>query len=85
MDTQETIAEVRATLTLTELGVIVSLVTSAVVGVFSLGVVYAQVNQNTADIADMEPKVEDNQKRLERIDANVEFLTELAREERAAK
>lgn len=81
--TNETIKEVKAKLTLTEVGVIVSLITSVLVGVFTLGVVYAQVQQNTAQIEKHSPKIEENQKRLERIDANVEFLAELAKEERA--
>lgn len=67
-------APTKRALTLTEIGVIVSLMTSAGVGVFTLGVIYGQVNRNTADIADIKPKVEEIGKRIERIDANVGFL-----------
>lgn len=63
-------------LTLVELGVIVSLATSTGVGIFTLGVVYGQVQRNTSDIADIKPKVEEIGKRIERIDANVGFLRE---------
>lgn len=72
----------RRSLNLTEIGVIVSLVSSVGMGIFTLGVVYGQVQSNTAQIAEIKPKVEDVQGRVERIDANVEFLTQLAKEER---
>lgn len=61
-------------LTLTEIGVIASLLTSICVAVFTLGVVYGQVQRNTADIATIKPKVEATAERIERIDANVEWL-----------
>lgn len=80
---QET--EIRAKLTLTEIGVIISMLTSVGIGIFTLGVVYAQVQQNTREIGTIKPKVEGIEKRVERIDANVEFLTELAREDRARR
>jgi hypothetical protein len=64
-------AAVRTKLTLTEVGVIVSLLSSICVGIFTLGVVYGQVQRNTADIAVIKPKVESIS---ERIDANVEWL-----------
>lgn len=72
-------------ITLTEVGVIISLLTSAGVGIFSLGVVYGQVQRNTTSIEKLEPKVDTLEKRIERIDANVGFLADLAREERAQK
>lgn len=61
-------------LTLTEIGVIVSLLSSIGIGIFTLGVVYGQVQRNTADIATIKPKVEATAERIERIDANVEWL-----------
>lgn len=78
----DTIKAVRKSLTLTEIGVIVSLLTSSGVGVFTLGVIYGQVGNNTTRIDAIEPKVEGVVARIERIDANVEFLTELAKEDR---
>ncbi|WP_417615288.1 hypothetical protein [Parasphingorhabdus sp.] len=78
----DTIKSVRKSLTLTEIGVIVSLLTSAGVGVFTLGVIYGQVGNNTDRINAIEPKVEGVVARIERIDANVAFLTELAKEDR---
>ena len=78
----DTIKSVRKSLTLTEIGVIVSLLTSAGVGVFTLGFIYGQVEHNTSRLDLMEPKVESVVSKIERIDANVEFLTDLAREER---
>lgn len=78
----DTIRAVRKSLTLTEIGVIVSLLTSATVAIFTLGVVYGQVESNTTRLNVIEPKVEGVVAKIERIDANVEFLTDLAREER---
>lgn len=78
----DTIRAVRKSLTLTEIGVIVSLLTSSGVGIFTLGVVYGQVESNTARLNVIEPKVDGVVARIERIDANVSFLAELAKEER---
>jgi hypothetical protein len=78
----DTIKAVRKSLTLTEIGVIVSLLTSSGVGVFTLGVVYGQVEHNTDRLNLIEPKVEGVVAKIERIDANVAFLTALAKEER---
>jgi len=78
----DTIKAVRESLTLTDIGVIVSLLTSAGVGVFTLGVMYGQVESNSARLDVVEPKVDGVASRIERIDANVSFLAELAKEER---
>ena len=78
----DTIKAVRESLTLTDIGVIVSLLTSAGVGVFTLGVMYGQVESNSARLDVVEPKVDGVVSRIERIDANVSFLAELAKEER---
>lgn len=80
---QPEITEIKQKLTLTEVGVIASIITSILVGTFSVGVFYGQVQDNTEDIAEIKPKVEETEKRIERIDANVSFLAELARENRA--
>ena len=78
----DTIKAVRQSLTLTEIGVIISLLISSVAFVFTLGVFFGQVNENTQDIAEMKLKVDIITTRIERIDANVEFLAGLAKEER---
>ena len=78
----DTIKAVRQSLTLTEIGVIVSLLISAGVFVFTTGVFYGQVGDNTQDIAELKLKVEAISTKIERIDANVEFLAGLAKEER---
>lgn len=75
----EKIEEVKRSLNLTEIGVIVSLVSTLAMGIFTLGVMYAQVQKNSDEIADMKPKVEDVRLRVERIDANVAFLVERQR------
>lgn len=72
------LSEVRRSLNITEIGVIISLLTSAGVGVFTLGVVYGQVNLNTKRIDKIEPKVDAISARIERIDANVEWLRQQA-------
>ena len=74
--------EIRRGLTITEIGVIVSLGASVFTAGYTFAFLQAQVNQNSADIAKMEPEVDAIKQRLERIDANVTFLTQMAREER---
>lgn len=61
-------------LTLTEIGVIFSLILSGGTILFTAGVLYGQVQNNTTRIDKIEPKVDDISKRIERIDANVEWL-----------
>lgn len=51
-------------------------------GVFSLGVVYADVQDQGRRLSDVERSNDALVSKVERIDANVQFLTELAREER---
>lgn len=65
-------------LTLTEIGVIFSLIGTGISTIFTFGVLYGQVQTNTARIDKMEPKVDAISARIERIDANVEFLREHA-------
>ena len=71
----DTIKAVRKSLTLTEIGVIVSLLTSSGVGIFTLGVVYGQVQNNSDRLNVIEPKVDGVVARIERIDANVVIAT----------
>lgn len=75
---------VARSLTLTEIGVIFSIVISGLTGAFTFGYLYGQVNNNTDRIDRLEPVVSTSAQRLERIDANVAFLTDLAKEERQA-
>ena len=81
----DTIKAVRQSLTLTEIGVIISLLISSGVGVFTLGVVYGDVQSNKDRLAKIEPRVDTIAAKIERIDANVEFLAGLAKEERARR
>jgi len=76
----EKLDEVKRSLNLTEIGVIVSLLGTLVTGVFSMGVLYGQVQTNSKKIERLEPKVEAIMIRMERIDANVEFLVQRQRE-----
>jgi hypothetical protein len=76
---------VRRSLTIAELGVIISLVCSVGSLLFTAGVVYGDVQRQTERINLIEPKVETLGARIERIDANVSFLAEQAREQRAAR
>jgi len=75
----------RNKLTLTEIGVIISLLTSASLAVFTLGVLYGQVQTNTSRVTKVEDKVDRMTSDLAEIKANVEFLAELAREQREGK
>lgn len=79
------VARVARSLTLTEIGVIFSLAVSALTGAFTFGVLYGQVNSNTDRINKVELVTAETTRKLERIDANVSFLAELAREQRTAR
>ena len=78
----DTLKAVRKSLTLTEWGVVISIISSVFLGVFTIGFMYGQVQNNTVRLNVIEPKVDGVVARIERIDANVTFLTDLAREER---
>ena len=77
----EVLKQMNQKLTFTEIGVIASLLISTASGVFMLGVVYADVNRNADDIRELKPLTRD----VAEIKANVEFLSDLAREERHRK
>jgi|GEM_PF-2561490 len=81
----DTIKTVRSALTITEWIAIGSLAISICVGIFTGGVMYGQVDKNSQDIAELKPKVDAISTKIERIDANVEFLAGLAKEERARR
>lgn len=76
-------ATVRRSLTIAELGVIVSLVCSVGSLLFTAGIIYGDVQRNTDRIGILEPKVDQANARIERIDANVQFLVEQVRDNRA--
>lgn len=65
-----------------ELGVVLSLLCSAGSVVFGVGVLYADLRNHESRIAKIETKVDSFGERLARIDANVEFLAEQARDQR---
>ena len=71
----------RRSLTLTEVGVIISLLISTGTGIFTLGVLYGDVQRTKADITEMKPKVDGVVGRVERIDANVTLLLQMKQEE----
>lgn len=73
---------VRRSLTIAELGVIVSLICSLGSLLFTAGIIYGDVQRNTERLRVLEPKVDAVSARIERIDANVQFLAEQARESR---
>lgn len=70
----------KQSLTITDIGVIVSLVFSTGTALFTAGIVYGDVQRNKERISSMEPKVEAISMRMERIDANVGFLAEREKE-----
>lgn len=76
---------VRRSLTIAELGVIISLICSIGSLLFTAGIIYGDVQRQTERINLIEPKVETLGARIERIDANVTFLAEQAREARSRK
>lgn len=72
----------RRSVTIAELGVIVSLLCSLGTLIFTAGIIYGDVQRNSDRLNILEPKVEAVTVRIERIDANVSFLAEQAREAR---
>ena len=62
---------------------IAALVISILGGSFTLGVVYGEVQNHTRRLDLVEASNDELVAKVERIDANVSFLAELAREERA--
>ncbi|QIG80124.1 hypothetical protein [Stakelama tenebrarum] len=68
-----------------EWGVIASLLVSALTLAFTFGILYGNVQRNEQRIETVESKVDEMTLRLGSIDANVDFLAQLAREERARR
>lgn len=73
-DDLEVMANVRRSLTLTEIGVIASLLLSAFTGVFTLGVIYGDVQRNKDDIATLKPQVANVTDRLARIETKIDMI-----------
>lgn len=71
---------VQRSLTIAELGVVVSLLCSVGTIVFMVGVVYGDLKRTTERVQLLEPKVEAVANRMERVDANVQFLVDADRE-----
>lgn len=68
---------------------VAALIISVLGGAFNLGVVYADLQKTKADVQEVKTDLQalgvqqvSTDQRIERIDANVQFLTEMAREER---
>jgi cell division protein FtsL len=81
-----------ATVTRVEWGVITSLLISALTSAFTFGIIYGQVQRNDTRITKLETgasevvtRLGNVETQLARIDANVTFLAEQAREERARR
>lgn len=64
---------------------VAALLVSILGGAFSLGIVYADVQDQGRRLSDVERSTDALVAKVERIDANVQFLAELAREERNRK
>jgi hypothetical protein len=69
-------------LTMTEVGVIVSIFMSGASLIFTAGFVYGQVQTNSRRLDRIEPKVETLGERIERIDVNVDWLRHNSEERR---
>lgn len=76
---------VRRQLTITDMGVIISILGTTVTGAYVAGKLSNDVQRSAERIQVMEPRLDAVTTRIERIDANVAFLTEEARERRNAK
>ena len=61
---------------------IAALLVTIIAQIFNMGVVYGQVQEHDRSIAKLEEVTDQLVPRVERIDANVEFLAEQAREQR---
>lgn len=72
--------ELRKSLTLAELGVIISILLSVGTVIFTGGYLYGQVQSNTVRIDKLEPQMANVDRRLERIDTNVEWIRERYRD-----
>jgi uncharacterized membrane protein YoaK (UPF0700 family) len=79
MDTEQ---EVVAKVSRAEWIAIAALSVTIVAQIFNMGVVYGQVQDHEREIAALKTVTDTLVPRVERIDANVEFLTSLAKEER---
>lgn len=66
-----------------EWGVVLSILIALAQGAFTVGVVWSSVQEHDRRIAMLEITSNDMVKRVERIDVNVSFLAERAREDRA--
>lgn len=71
----------RRSLTVAEVGVIISLLISTATGIFTMGVLYGDIQRAKADITEIKPKVDGVVGKVERIDANVSLILEMNRSE----
>lgn len=77
--------KVARSLTIAEIGVIVSLFCSIGSLLFTAGIIYGDVQRNSERIDILEPKVDRANGRIERIDANVQFLVDQYRQQRGGR
>lgn len=80
--TNEAVREIRGKLTLAEIGVIASLLTSLVTGAFVFGVMYGQVSENTKFRESAAGELKDQGETLASIKTSVDFLVEQNKEMR---
>lgn len=73
---QESIQEVKTKLTLTEVGVIFSIASSLAVGIFTLGIYFGQVSDNTREIGELKRQNTETIDRLARIETKVDIILE---------
>lgn len=66
-----------------EWGVVFAIAVNLLTLAFVFGGVWTTLNQNTKDIVSLQNRSNDQAEKLTRIDANVSFLAERAREDRA--
>ena len=78
----EEIHEVEKGMKVNGVGMIIAILMSSASLLFTGGVVYGQVQQNTAKIASLESRVDGMAAAIIRIDSNVGYLTYRAKEDR---
>jgi hypothetical protein len=83
-DQDQIIGEAGRSVKRAEWGVMFSIAISVLTAIFTLGVMYGDVQRNVARITVLEVKTASMEQAVTRIDQNVIFLADRAREDRAA-
>lgn len=68
-----------------EWGVVFAIFVNLLTLAFMFGVIWTRLNQNTVDIAGLKTQADGQATQLARIDANVSFLADRAREDRETR